>query len=156
MANYKLSFKRAKEENDWELMLSIEKQFANSKTYFAFTKLEDLKAFLGKEISYLVFLNNQPVGEAAYELKDNGKKAYISTLVVIPEQQGKGIATGIFNKILREIIDKPAVENVELITHPRNNAALVIYLKNGFEIIEWQDNPFGDGEPRLKLRKKLF
>jgi len=32
-------------------MLSIEKMFANSKTYFAFTKLEDIKAFLGKEIA---------------------------------------------------------------------------------------------------------
>ena len=115
--------------------------------------MEDIKAFLGKEISYLVFLNNEPVGEAAYELKDDGKKAYISTLVVVPEYQGKGIATKIFNKIIKEIIDKPAVENVELITHPKNNAALVIYLKNGFEIVEWQDNPFGDGEPRLKLRK---
>ena len=45
MANHTLSYKRAKEEKDWEMMLSIEKMFANSKTYFAFTKLEDLKAF---------------------------------------------------------------------------------------------------------------
>jgi len=36
-----------------------------------------------------------------------------------------------------------------LITHPLNTPAILLYLKNGFQITGWKDNYYGDSEPRI-------
>lgn len=96
---------------------------------------------------YLAFVDNAPVGVLAYEKKGDGIE--VKQIIVLPEYQGKGHG----RLIVKKLIDLTKGHHVWLVTHPKNTAAIVLYLKHGFEITEWKANYYGDGEPRLLLKK---
>ena len=123
----------------------------------AFTREFDLRARnIQEEVDYLknseVFLaydDNRAVGLIGYQLESD--KAEIKTLAVIPEYQNKGIG----KQMMTEILSKLKGKKVNLVTHPKNTSAIILYLKSGFKIYGWKDNYYGDGEPRLMFEQTL-
>jgi ribosomal protein S18 acetylase RimI-like enzyme len=95
---------------------------------------------------YMLYENRKPIGFFAY--KTSGDGVEVKSIVVVPEEQGKGYGKAMMNKLL-ELTDG---HTVHLVTHPKNTSALLYYLKSGFEIYGWKDNYYGDGEPRLLLK----
>ena len=71
-------------------------------------------------------------------------------MTIVPQHRQKGIARIAFEKVLNDPKEK---KEWRLVTHPKNTASLLIYLKAGFKIDKWIDNYFGDGQPRLLLIK---
>ncbi len=96
---------------------------------------------------YMLYESDMPVG--FFALKKNGDGIELDAIVVIPEKQGKGYGKAMMDKILK--LTKGNI--VHLATHPRNTGAIIFYLKFGFEIYGWKDNYFGDGQPRLLLKR---
>ncbi len=121
----------------------------------AFTRDFDLKARSVKEEAdylknsevYIAQQADKAIGLIGYEMKQDFVE--IMSLAVIPEYQMKGIA----KHLLSEVLNKVKEVEVRLVTHPRNTPAIIFYLKSGFEIYGWKDNYYGDGQPRLLLRK---
>lgn len=97
-------------------------------------------------IVYLAYDDGQPVGVLAYEIK--GNEVEVKQVLVHPSRQGKGIGSCLVGKLIDDTADK----HIWLVTHPKNTAAIITYLKNGFEITQWKDNYYGDGQPRLILK----
>jgi len=82
----------------------------------------------------------------AYEHQDDGVEE--KQIIVLPKYQGKGFGKVIVKKLLA----LAKGNNIYLHTHPKNIVAIILYLKNGFEITSWKENYYGDGEPRLIFR----
>ncbi len=91
--------------------------------------------------------SGKPIGTVSFEIKSKNH-AYFDALTVLPKFRNKGYATEalkwIFPKLKR-------FDKVDLLTHPRNTAAIRAYFMLGFVIDSWVDNPFGDGEPRIRM-----
>lgn len=144
----KIFLKKA-EINDIDKFLDIEKSVADLKTYSVFENEEEIKKSIKNEIVYFIEKEGILVGRIAYEIK-NKDHAYLSDLVIKPEFQNQGIAREALALILEELKDK---KEINLVVHPKNTPALLLYLSSGFIIESWKDNYFGDGEPRLILHK---
>lgn len=142
----KLSYKKLIED-DWKISTSIEKAVSDGKVFKAFTKESEAREYLRKSIVYLVLLGEKPIGTISYEHKSQDH-AYIDSMTILPEYQGRGYASESLEWLLTKIKDKKVID---LVTHPQNSKAICIYLKHGFLIDSWIDDYFGDGEPRLHL-----
>lgn len=97
--------------------------------------------------AYILYESDTPVG--FFSLKKIDDDFELRSIVVVPEKQGKGLGTAMMEKILKLTKGK----NIHLATHPRNPGAIRFYLKFGFEIFGWKDNYYGDGQPRLLLKR---
>lgn len=53
--------------------------------------------------------------------------------------------------LLKKMSEYP---RIELVAHPHNSPAILLYLSLGFIIESWENNYFDDGEPRLIMVKK--
>ena len=140
-----LTFQKVSED-DWQTIVSIEKKCETS-TFLAYTKEEDSRKYLRNSRVYLIKMGDKAVGTISYEEK-SPDHAYIDSMTILPEFQGKGLSTEAMNWLMPQL---KKYKVVDLVTHPKNNPSLRLYLKFGFVISEWKDNYFGDGEPRLHL-----
>jgi len=149
MEKIKLNLKRAAIE-DIDRFLDLEKLAAGTLIYSAMTDRKDALDEISKNTVYLIEKDGEIVGDISYEIRD-GKTAYISGLMIDPRFQGQGVGRQAMAMIMEEL---KGMEKIELVTHPRNTKALMLYLSLGFEIEKWKDNYFGDGEPRVSMAKK--
>lgn len=94
---------------------------------------------------FIGFENTVPVGAIVYKVQ--GSEIEITLLAVLPTHQRKGYAKQLLNHVLALQSNK----KVWLVTHPKNSAGIITYLKSGFVIKMFKDNYYGDGEPRIML-----
>ncbi len=107
---------------------------------------ETIKYLSGCDV-YLAYKDKELVG--LFAIKIDKEVIEVKQIIVLPKHQKKGYGEEIVKKLLQVTKGK----KVKLVVHPKNIIALILYLKNGFEIIEWKDNFYGDGEPRLILSR---
>lgn len=146
----KITLRRATVE-DVDTYLSIEKSVGagHAKTYSGITNEKEAREEIEKNVVYLIKRDDQTVGSVQYQLE--GKDcAHITGLVVNPRFQEQGIGREALTLVLDEFKD---VERVDLVTHPHNTPAIMLYLSFGFIIESWKENYFGDGEPRIVLSR---
>lgn len=143
-----ISLKRATIKN-WREVSKIEKA-ANSKTYAARIKEEEIKNYIKNDFVFLVKNNNTTAGLVSFEIIKK-RTAHCNGLVVLPKFRRRGFGNQAMSLVLKKMIKYP---KVELAVHPHNNPAIALYLSLGFTIQSWQNNYFGDGEPRLIMVKK--
>ena len=136
------------EIKDWKVLRTLE-EGAASDMFAPCNGEEGYKKYILESNVFIITNENKPMGTISYKNQDNGL-ILINGLTIMPEHRGRGIAKLAMNKLLNEVGNK----NFELVVHPRNTPALLIYLSLGFSIIEWKENYFGDGEPRLYLQRK--
>ncbi len=140
-----ISLKRATLE-DSEVIFDFEKA-TNSKTYFGFTKKEEIIDYITNSTVFIVQKDGSDIGVASYENKGIDQVSF-NGLVVKPEYRGQGIGTKVMKMMLEGLRDK---KRIDLVVHPHNSSAIQVYLSLGFVVESWKDNYFGDGEPRLIL-----
>ena len=114
------------------------------------TRIKYVLDYLKDCATYLGYLGEKPVCYFSY--KNTGKNTLeVETAGVLPENQRQGLG----KKMMEYLIKLNPGKTIELVTHPKNVAALKLYLSLGFVITGWKDNFFGDGEPRLTLRRNV-
>jgi ribosomal protein S18 acetylase RimI-like enzyme len=141
----KITLKRATLENAKEIA-KIEKS-AQSKTYAARIKEQDLIDFINNDSVFLIKNEGVTVGLVSYEVTKKGV-SHCNGLVLYPKFRDKGFARKAMKLVLKKMIKYP---RAELVVHPHNSPAVSLYLSLGFIIEDWIKNYFGDGEPRLML-----
>lgn len=146
----KIALKKASED-DWNIIVGIEKSQANNKGYAYLPTIKDAKRYLGASVVYLIYVNNTLAGHIMYFIDDK-KRAELTGFIILPEFQNKGVGTHVLGQVLDKILEND-VKHIELVVHPANAPALIMYIKQGFKVKGWLNNPFGDGEPRLSLKK---
>lgn len=108
---------------------------------------------INKNTVYIIKKGGVAVGNISYEKKGRNH-VYLSSCVIDLRFQNRGIGSEALTFVLKKL---KKIKRIDLVTHPRNTAAIILYLSFGFIIESWKDNYYGDGEPRLVLalmRKK--
>ncbi|MDB5231980.1 MAG: family N-acetyltransferase [Chitinophagaceae bacterium] len=90
----------------------------------------------------IAYINDEPVGFAAYSLLDNMRSVFkLHKIYILPSTQG----TGLGKKLLCYIIDivKSSGGRILTLNVNRHNKAKDFYTKLGFKIIKEEDVPIG-------------
>ena len=133
--------------DDWKEVKEIEQKVSN-RLFFSFTKEEQFINYLKNSKVFFIEAEGKRVGTISYEVKDDYVE--IDSYTLLSDYRGKGIA----KEALKQILEKIGPATVKLFTHPENTPAIINYLKAGFVIKGWENDHFGDGEPRLLLVRK--
>jgi RimJ/RimL family protein N-acetyltransferase len=141
----KMQFKQATIK-DWKLVEKLEKG-SESPFFEPCTGEEGYKRYIEESKVFFIINNKNPIGTISYKI--DKKAILVNGLTILPKYRGEGIAT----KAMKKLLSKLGNKNITLVVHPKNIPALLIYLRFGFAIIGWKDNYFGNGQPRLFLRK---
>lgn len=110
-------------------------------------ELKDLASYITNNETFLILDKNTPVGFVTYSYTEP-ERAYINDIVIHPEHQGKKIGGAAMKWVLDRLEN---IKHVDLVTHPHNTIAIILYSKNGFKISGWNDDYYGDGEPRIYM-----
>lgn len=111
--------------------------------------IAEQKDYLQGSDVYILYDGDEPTGFFAYKKENDGFE--VKAIVVTPEKQGKGHGKA----MMKYLLDLTEGNTLYLFTHPKNTVAITYYLKSGFEICGWKNNYYGDGEPRILLKRKV-
>ena len=134
---------------DLKEIADLEK-IAGSKTYSPIIGDSELETYINNESVFLIKRQNVVIGSVAYKIVKRNI-AHLDGLIISPKFRRKGFARQTMTIILKKVSQ---YHRIELSVHPHNNPAIRLYLSLGFVIESWEDNYFGDGEPRLILVKR--
>ncbi|MFA6918086.1 MAG: GNAT family N-acetyltransferase [Candidatus Gracilibacteria bacterium] len=144
----KIKFKQAI-VNDWKLVEKLEKG-AESPFFCPCDGEAGYKKYIKESKVFFIISGKKTIGTVSYKIEKN-KTVLVNGLTILPSYRGKGFATAVMEKLLKTL----GKRDFSLLVHPENIPALLIYLRLGFAISEWKDNYFGNGQPRLYLKKKI-
>jgi ribosomal-protein-alanine N-acetyltransferase len=94
-----------------------------------------------------------PVAYIAGGLASSGKMCWIHSLAVLPEHRRKGLAGSLLASFL-QTSKNHHVNSVLLTVHPEE-PAVFLYQKHGFVVEKQLPDYYGDGKPRLIMKKRL-
>ncbi len=112
-------------------------------------ELKDLPSYITNNETFLILEKDIPVGLVTYSFTEP-ERAYINDLVIHPDHQGKKIGKTAMKWLLDRLEN---IRHVDLVTHPHNTIAIILYSKSGFKISGWKSNYYGDGEPRIFMTR---
>lgn len=136
-------------EKHIEILLEIELTTIGLTTFWGSYKVEQIKKWISEEIVYLIETGKNIVGSVSYEIIDD-EHAYISSLIIRPEFQRRGLAKQAMQILLKQLTN---FKLINLVTHPANSGAIRLYHSLGFVETSRKENYFGDGEPRITMVK---
>ena len=103
-------------------------------------------------VRYKASLGDKIVGFGLGELKPNEKTGWIASISILPEHRGKGLAT----KMLSIIENEMNLPTVKLSVRASNDAAISLYLKEGYlRVGRWRKYYKGK-EDAVVMRKDLL
>jgi len=143
----KLRLRKADLQKEADLLLELDIKSFNRPFDCPAESVEQIKNYLKDCVVYLGDVDSRPVASFSYEFRGDDS-AELMQMMVIPKHQNKGV--GKF--MLKEFLKLTKGKIIHLVTHPQNTSAIILYLKFGFQIYNWKDNYFGDGQPRLQLK----
>jgi len=150
MKNEKLLYKKINPHDYGKLLYEMDIKAFNRDFDYPSPSITMTLDYLKNCDVYLVYKNETIIGLFAFE--DVSKKVEVKQIIVLPDYQHKGYGKEIVKEILR--INKN--KSICVVTHPKNTAAIILYLKNDFEITDWKDNYYGDSQPRLIFHYKIY
>lgn len=140
-------------EKDWSTVQSLLKEAVKTTSglYRAHTEKESVIKLIHNNQVFLIMKSATLVGLISYSW-ENPHCAYVDELLIRPEFKGQGYGTQTMIWLFDQVKN---AEKISLNTHPQNSRAIMLYLKSGFIIDGWNDNFFGDGEPRIHMVKLI-
>ncbi|MBU0635560.1 GNAT family N-acetyltransferase [Candidatus Micrarchaeota archaeon] len=141
-----ISLVKAKPD-DWSMVLEFERA-SKSKFFSALETEEEAKNYLAESQVFFVLLGKEAIGTVSYKPEEDS--AYMDGLTISPKYRKKGYAKIALHLIMEKAKD---YKRAYLRVHPQNSFGVIIYLKEGFRITGWEDNHYGDNEPRLLMEK---
>jgi ribosomal protein S18 acetylase RimI-like enzyme len=143
----KISFKRATIDDVAEF-LRIEKSAIGLKVYSGISDEQEAIEEIQNNVMYFIQKNGINIGTMQYEVKGDNW-AYLSGIVIDSKLRGQGVGRMALEWLLAN--DLKNFKKIDLVTHPSNTRAIMLYLSLGFVIKSWKDNYYNDGEPRIVL-----
>ncbi len=152
MTLQKVSFVRAR-ETDWKEVLRVDLDLID-KTYASFRTEKEARDSFKKSNVFLIKSDEKLIGTTSYDSGEDGT-AYLAGLGILREHQGQGFGREALDWLLAEVTRK-GYKKATLRVHPDNEKAKQMYERRGFKVVRPEENPYGDGEPRLFMEKDLI
>lgn len=125
--------------NMLEFVRQVDKEFP-----IALSDKVDLELYVEKLLKYGIiyysFKNNKLTGAVAGYINSTSKIAYISMVAVLQEERGKGIASKLIKRFIKQCKEKKYLM-VHVYTHKENQSACCMYEKLGFKNYHVDDEP---------------
>lgn len=131
-----------------ETLFDLEKTILTCPYHLGAAKIEQIHQYYSRNKIIIPYENEKPVGYLAYNEDEEGIEIF--GFGVLPEYQGKKIGA----KLMLYLLKREKGKEMRLVTHPNNVQALTFYFKFGFRVYGWKDNYYGNGQPRLQLRRE--
>ena len=144
----RLAFVRATPANA-DRLAAHEQRIASPRLYGQPLDRNACSREIADNVLYFVEVDGALAATAAWRRRDDGS-AYLSNIAVDPDFRRSGVARAATLFLLEEAKGCP---RIDLVTHPDNAAAIALYGTLGFEVESRKENYFGDGEPRLVMRR---
>lgn len=113
-----------------------------------------VKAFVRYGLLFVILENNEVISMAEFIQVIDKRELFLYGFSTREKFRNKGYA-----KKLIEYSENKAKEmcfdSISLTVDPLNKIGVSLYLKKGYEIIEYQKNEYGEGINRYLMRKKL-
>lgn len=150
-------------QNNIPQILELESKHAPEKPLYAKYDTEALTFIFNHPemcIAYGIFEKENLIAWGAYRsgwdnfssLEDGVFE--ISSVVVHSDHRRKGLGNKLLLKLLEEIKKNQKYKKIYLTVSPKNTGALLLYLKNGFDIYDFKKNVYGENAHRLYLVKE--
>lgn len=133
---------------DGQILLDIDNKAFNRPFDNPSSSIEEEIEFLKGAETHIWLDGDKPIG--FFSFKKTGDEVELKTVAVVPEHQGHRFGRYMVERFL-EINDD---YDCWLVVHPKNWLAILLYLRKGFEIDEWKENYYRDGQPRLVMKRK--
>lgn len=117
-------------------------------------KLEESIGKDSKEVFVVAKEQDEYVGMLGSEEANEGKW-FIKAVYVKPEHRGKGIANKLLENMLSALKSRNSIKEIELKVSAEQVAAVNLYKKYGFEIMDTVDQELGDGKEHEVYLMKL-
>ncbi|PYE34307.1 ribosomal protein S18 acetylase RimI-like enzyme [Idiomarina fontislapidosi] len=91
---------------------------------------------------------------AMYAPAEKANTLWLMSAAVKPNCQGRGVGTKLLSDSLRSL-DEQGTTSILLSVAPNNAAAVSVYEKLGFEVIETAEDYLGQGQHRLIMQRKI-
>lgn len=133
--------------SDAERFIALQQRSTDRKLWGPSGDREDALREIAENTLLLLKSGDEIVGCIAYRVRLD-RSVYISNVIVAPSFRGRGIGRSALSFVLELNRGAP---RIDLVTHPENASALRLYQSLGFAVESYEENYFGDGEPRLVL-----
>lgn len=128
----------------------MERSAANTRYYFPYATEKEVKDYIRNSSVFIAESDGKAIGTVSYQMLSEGK-AEINGIIVRPEFRGQGIAQKSMDFILNQTNGIP---HVIAYVHPKNMGAIKLYWSKGLAIIGFENDHYGDGEPRLVMERE--
>jgi ribosomal protein S18 acetylase RimI-like enzyme len=142
------TFRRAA-AGDAGLIVAFETEVTNRKLYGRPLDHEAALSEIGGNQCHLLFVDERLVATGAFRWREDAS-VYLSNIAVLPGMRRQGLGREMLNHLLSFCAD---ADTVDLAVHPDNLPAIALYTAARFSPIYVKDDFFGDGEPRLIMRR---
>ena len=120
----KINFVKAT-DNDWPILLELEKSEIGNTIYAPETDMNKFKKVFSKSVVYKVTVDGKLAGFCAYELKKD--EAEITGLLVLKEFRRKGVGELMIKKLVNDL---KTADKIKITTSPEN----IVAFKNLFKV----------------------
>ena len=135
---------------DVDLVVAFESEVMNERLYGKPLDHPAAKSEIETNEYFLYLSEGRVVATGALRRREDGS-AYLSNIAVHPNVRRKGFARAMMSH-LQSLSD--GAPSIDLAVHPENQAALALYVSQGFTPKHIRENFFGDGEPRIVMECK--
>ena len=141
-----LRFRRA-DATSAQAILALERRVSLPRIYEARTSIGEVLKEIVANSFFLIEDTERIIGSISFRpLEPTG--VYIGNMAVDPAARRRGTARA----ALQFVFDRTrGASRWELVTHPDNSAAIMLYTSAGFAAGETLENYFGDGQPRMRM-----
>lgn len=134
--------------NDIPTLIKFDRE-AQSKRYTAYLTVGEWLKEMSESTVYIFEDDSVPIGMFSVQEK-TPDHIYFAGFVVGLQYRGRGYARQAMCYFLSMYSN---ARRIDLVTHPQNSNAIMLYLKSGFFIEAWKENFYGDGEPRIVMAR---
>ncbi len=113
-----------------------------------------IKALIRYGLVYILVEENEVISIVEYMRYFDENSVFLYGISTIKNKRHKGYATKIM-KYTEDVLKKTGIEKISLTVDPKNNIAIEMYKKFGYETVEFQKDEYGEGIDRYLMIKKI-
>ncbi len=135
-------------EQDVEAIFALQ-QKVKSRMYSSETEMSAIRRAMHLGPVHVIEIDSQIIAMISWEVQN--AVVYVADVVVDPAYQGHGIGNKLMAKFVASL---PSGMPSYLLVHPENLRAKELYERYGFREVERLEDPYGEGEPRLRMVRR--
>lgn len=113
-----------------------------------------IKSFIRYGKLYILVKDDELLSVAQFQKVFQEESVFLYGFSTVEKERNKGYGKELLKKV-HEKLKKEKIEKIYLTVDPKNQIAVDMYKKVGYEIVEFEKDEYGEGIDRYLMTKKL-